>query len=167
MQFNFTDILFTLVLFLLLLIAVFLFTSDKGKRISNILIGSFFLAICLNLLDSYLLLKRVYLQFPAFALWSSNLLLLCGPLILFYTQSVIYKDFSFIQKKLLHFVPFLVLFVAAETAYLSAGREKQVEILNNILKRKIPPGVYLFSLIIYIHFFFYFDHYNSKNICIF
>src|SRR3954452_629256 len=107
-MFNLSDILFLLVLFLLLFIAIFLFTSDKGKRISNILIGSFFLVICLNLTDNFLLLKRVYFQYPALALWGSNLLLLCGPFIFLYTQSVIYKDFWFSKKKFVHFVPFII-----------------------------------------------------------
>jgi hypothetical protein len=85
MQFSFSDILFILVLFLLQLIAVFLSTSDKGKRISNMLIGAFFLSLCLNLMDSFLLLKGFYFQYPAIALWGSALLLLCGPFIYLYT----------------------------------------------------------------------------------
>src|SRR5437868_9405902 len=120
-MFNFSDILFLLVLFLLLFISIFLFTSDKGRRISNILIGSFFLVICLNLTDSFLLLKQVYFQYPAFALWGSNLLLLCGPLIFLYTRSVIYKDFDFTKKKFSHFIPFLVFFSISEISYLAAG----------------------------------------------
>src|SRR5689334_13351199 len=99
-MFSFSDILYLLVLFLLLFISIFLFTSDKGKGVSNILIGSFFLVICLNLADSFLLLKRLYFQFPSWALWGSNLLLLCGPFIFFYTQSVIYRDFNLTKRKL-------------------------------------------------------------------
>jgi AraC-like DNA-binding protein len=155
MQFNFSDILFTLVLFLLFFISVFLFTSDKGKRISNILIGSFFLTLCLNLADSFLLLKQVYFQYPGWAGWGSNLLLLCGPLIFFYTQSVIYKDFHFTKRKLLHFLPFLVLFFVAEISYLAAGHQMQIKILNSIIERKIPAVIYLASCVIYIHFFIY------------
>src|SRR5437016_1810425 len=103
MQFSLSDILLSLVLFLLVFIAVFLFTSNKGKSISNILLGSFFLAIALNLTDSFLLLKRVYFSYPSLGLWGSNLLLLCGPFMLLYTQSVIYKDFQFTRRKLQHF----------------------------------------------------------------
>src|SRR4030095_10134305 len=127
-MFNFSDILFLLVLFLLLFISIFLFTSDKGKRTSNILIGSFFLVICLNLTDSFLLLKRVYFQYPAWALWGSNLLLLCGPFIFLYTQSVIYKDFNLTNRKFLHFVPFLVFFSISETSYLAASYSTQIEL---------------------------------------
>src|SRR3954454_17488883 len=106
MQFSFSDILFMMVLFLLLFISVFLFTSNRGKRISNILIGCFFLSLCLNLIDSFLLLKQFYLDYPALALWGSDLLLLCGPFIYLYTHSIVYKDFRIISKKLMHFIPF-------------------------------------------------------------
>ena len=155
MQFSFSDILFTLALFLLLFISVFLFTSDKGKRISNILIGGFFLTLFLNLTDSFLLLRQVYFQYPQWAGWGSNLLLLCGPLIFFYTQSVIYKDFHFTKTKLLHFLPFLVLFFVAEISYLAAGHQMQIKILNSIIERKVPTVIYLAGSGIYIHFFIY------------
>lgn len=155
MLFNFSDILFLLVLFLLLFIAVFLYTSRKGASTSNILLGSFFLSIALNLLDSFLLLKQAYFSYPSLALWGSNLLLLCGPFMLFYTQSVIYKDFHFNSRKWLHFLPFIVLFLLTETSYLAAGYQKQEDILTGILERKIPVAVYLASLAIYIHFFIY------------
>src|SRR4030095_11354738 len=135
-MFNFSDILFLLVLFLLLFISIFLFTSDKGKRTSNILIGSFFLVLCLNLTDSFLLLKRVYFQYPAWALWGSNLLLLCGPFIFLYTPSVVYKDFDFTKRKLFHFIPFLVFFGVSEISYLATGYGNQIEILNKIIERK-------------------------------
>lgn len=154
-MFSFSDILFLLVLFLLLFISVFLFTSDKGKRISNILIGLFFLTICLNLIDSFLLIKQVYFQYPSWAGWGSCLLLLCGPLIYFYTQSVLFKDFHFTKKRALHFLPFLFLFIATEISYLAAGHSMQIEILKGILARKLPSAVYFFSVIIYVHFFCY------------
>jgi AraC-like DNA-binding protein len=155
MQFNISDILFLMVLFLLLFISVFLFTSNRGKHISNILIGCFFLSLCLNLIDGFLLLKQFYFQYPAFALWGSVLLLLCGPFIFLYTQSVIYKDFHFTSKKISHFIPFIILFLLSEGSYLAAGHDKQIAILKSIIERKIPLSVNLGSLIIYIHFFYY------------
>jgi AraC-like DNA-binding protein len=154
-MFTFSDILFVLVLFLLFFISIFLFTSDKGKRISNILIGGFFLAVFLNLADSFLLLKRIYFEYPAFAGWGSTLLLICGPLIFLYTKSVLYKDFDLSAKKFFHFLPFLVLFLFTEIGYLSVNDEKKLAILNGIVERKIPGYVYFTSSVIYLHFFVY------------
>jgi len=140
---------------LVLFIGVFLFSSTKGRRVSNILLGTFFFAIGLNLADTFLLLKQVYFNLPALALWGSNLLLICGPCIYLYTQSVVYKDFKFDKKKLRHFYAFIILFVVTEVSYLSAGYEIQTRILISIVERKIPPSVYIGSLVIYIHFLTY------------
>ena len=155
MRYNFSDTLFVLLLFLLFFIAVFLFTAHKGKRISNFLIGAFFLVIFLNLTDSFLLLKQVYINAPAWALWGSSFLLLSGPLMYFYTQSVIYRQFYFSRKKVVHFLPFLILFLFSEISYLAVSREQQLNILNGILARKIPPMVYLVSVAVYSHFMVY------------
>lgn len=155
MQFSLSDILYALLLFLLFFISIFLFTSDRGKRISNILLGAFFLAIFLNLADSFLLLKQVYFAYPSWALWSSSMILLFGPLLYFYTASVIYKDFGFTGKKLFHFLPFVFFFIATEIAYLSAGHDKELEILKGIYYRKLPSSVYIFSVLFYLHFIVY------------
>lgn len=155
MQFSLSDILYALLLFLLFFISLFLFTSDRGKRISNILIGAFFLAIFLNLADSFLLLKQVYFAYPSWALWGSSMILLFGPLLYFYTASVIYKDFGFTGKKLIHFLPFVFFFIATEIAYLSAGHGKELEILQGIYNRRLPSSVYIFSILFYLHFIVY------------
>jgi len=147
--------LFLLVLFLVMFIAIFLYTSGKGRRMSNVLLGSFFLALGLNLADSFLLLKQVYFSYPSLGLWGSNLLLLCGPLIFFYAQSVIYKDFHITTRKTIHFLPFAILFLFTEILYLAAGYQKQTEILNRILQRKLPGSMYIVSLGIYVHFVTY------------
>lgn len=154
-MFSFSDILFVLVLFLLFFISIFLFTTNKGKRVSNFLIGGFFFAICLNLTDSFLLLKQVYFQFPAFALWGSSLLLLCGPFIFLYTHSVIYKKFELSKKKFVHFIPFIISFGISELSYLAAGASMQIQILHKIMERQLPLPVYIGSSIIYVHFFAY------------
>jgi AraC-like DNA-binding protein len=155
MRFSFSDILFSLVLFLLLFISVFLFTSNKGKHITNILIGSFFLAIFLNLADGFLLLKQVYFQYPAAGVWGSNLFLLCGPLIFLYTQSIIYKDFKLSRNKFIHFLPFGMLFFVSEVGYLALSNQKQIQFLQSIIQQRIPLVFYLISGIIYIHFLAY------------
>lgn len=154
-MFTFSDILFLFVVFLLLFISIFLFSSDRGKRISNLLIGLFFLSICLNLADSFLLLKQVYFQHPAWAGWGSCLLLACGPLIFLYTASVIYRDFRLRKADLFHFLPFVLFFLATEIAYLSAGSKQQIEILTGIYERRMPSAVYLATGVIYLHFLTY------------
>src|SRR5580765_7767478 len=155
MNFSLPDILFIIVIFQLLFIAVFLFTHEKGKRISNIILAVFFLSISLNLADSFLVLKKVYLNNPALVGWSICMPLLFGPLLYLYTQSVLYKDFKFSKRKWIHLLPYVILFFISETSYLSRTREEQLSMLSDIVERRIPPVFYWSSAIIALQFFLY------------
>src|ERR1700681_432521 len=106
MNISLTNILFVLIIFQLLFLSLFLFTREKGKRTSNILLGCFFLSISLNLLDVFLLMTGAYSSKPYLAGWGSCLPLLFGPFIYFYTLSVLNKNFSITFKSWRHFLPF-------------------------------------------------------------
>src|ERR1017187_944384 len=118
MNINLTDILFVLIIFQLLFLSFFLFTQKKGNQAGNKLLGFFFLSICLNLLDVFLLNTGIYFSYPNFAGLGVCLPLLFGPLLYFYTRAVIYKNFSPSLKSLPHFLPFIVFFAATEYYYL-------------------------------------------------
>ncbi|MBS1599635.1 MAG: AraC family transcriptional regulator [Bacteroidetes bacterium] len=152
---NLSDILFIIVIFQLLFISVFLFTHEKGRRISNTFLAAFFLSIALNLADSFLVIKKVYLNNTALVAWSICLPLLFGPLLYLYTQSVLYKDFKFSRKKWVHFLPFIILGVSSEIRYLLLDRAMQVDLLNRIVERKIPAIMYWSSGLIFLQFFLY------------
>ena len=107
MRLDLTSILFVLIIFQLLFLSTFLFTQQKGKRISNWLLATFFLAIALNLLDVFLLMNRAYSSCPALAGWGSCIPLVFGPLLYLYTRSVLEKKSGF---SWVHFVPFVVFF---------------------------------------------------------
>ncbi len=67
MKISSTDILFILIIFQLLFLSLFLLTRKNGKQVSNILLGSFFLAICINLLDIFLSQEGFYFSNLQFA----------------------------------------------------------------------------------------------------
>src|ERR1700704_5103655 len=119
MNYSLSDIFFILAIFQLLFISFFLFTYEKGRRISNGLLGCFFLSICLNLIDVFLLMKRIYFANPSLAGWGNCLPLLFGPFLFLYTQSILQKDFVLKGKKWLHFLPFLLFFLGTEGYWLS------------------------------------------------
>src|ERR1700733_6705095 len=153
MNFSLSDTFFIIVIFQLLFTAIFLFTHKTGKRISNALLGSFFLAICLNLADNLMMMKRVYFYLPSLALWSVWLLLLFGPLLFLYTESVLYKDYTLSWRKWVHFLPFVVLFLLTEIFWqMQTFAEKQA-ILDNIVARKVPSYQYWDSGLIFLQFF--------------
>jgi AraC-like DNA-binding protein len=155
MKIDLTNILFVLIIFQLLLVSLILLTQVKGKRVSNILLGLFFLTICLNLLDVFLLQIGVYFSNPQLAGWGSCLPLLFGPFIYFYTKSVIYKDFRVTFKSWLHFLPFIVLCTGTEYSYLIQSWSEQERILSGLQQHHLPKVVSIISSLIFIQFLLY------------
>ncbi len=155
MTLSLTNILFVLMIFQLLFLSLFLFTQEKGKRISNILLGLFFLSISLNLLDYYLFNQDAYKRIPWLAGWGSCLPLLFGPFIYLYTRTVLFKDFFPDKKSRKHFLLFFIFFVCTEVYYLIQPKEVQEQIIADILDRHIPISVSIVSTIIFIQFLFY------------
>lgn len=155
MSFSLSDLFFVLVIFQLVFISVFLFTNKKGKKLSNGLLGSFFLVIGLNLIDNFLLLKNYYFSYPSLALWSLWIILLLGPLIYLYTQSILYKDFIMTSRRWIHFVPFLILFLATEFLYNIQPRAVELSILHDVISQKIPSYAFLGPALVFLQFYLY------------
>jgi AraC-like DNA-binding protein len=155
MNTNLTSILFALLIFQLLFLSIFLFTRTQGKRISNVLLGLFFLFICLNLLDLFFLQLGIYAHFPPLAGWGSCLPLVFGPFIFLYTRSVIYKEFRITWKDLLHFLPGVLLLVGTEYFYLSQPVAIQMQLLSNFQQHHFPKTVVLVSSLIFLQFLGY------------
>jgi AraC-like DNA-binding protein len=155
MNFTITEGLFIIVIFQLLFISIFLFTYEKGKRISNILLGTFFLSISLNLLDSFLGLRKLYLYNTLWVAWGSCLPLLFGPLLYLYAESILYRDFKMLPGKWIHFLPFVLLFAFTEGVYMLQSQQTRLSLIENMVQRKIPIYVYWASAIIFLQYFLY------------
>jgi AraC-like DNA-binding protein len=162
MSYSLPDILFVIVIFQLLFTSLFLFTHRGGRgggagsgRSSNGLLGTFFLVIGLNLMDNLLLIKGVYKGNSGFSLWSVWLLLLLGPLLYLYTQSILYRNFRLSLSKGWHFLPFIVLFVLTEIYWLVEGPTERGLMLERITTRKVPGYQYWDSALIFVQFFLY------------
>jgi AraC-like DNA-binding protein len=153
--FNLVDIFSVIVIFQLLFTSVFLFLRDKGKVISNVLLGAFFLSISLNLADRFLIIKNSYLPGPGFVMWGTCLPFLFGPLLYLYSESVLYKNFSMSRKKWVHFLPFIFLFLACEPSYLFKDRQAEQSILDYIVSRKLPTFLYWAFALLFIQFILY------------
>jgi len=150
-----SDIFFIIVIFQLLFIGLFLFIHEKGRRVSNYLLGSFFLSIALNLLDSFLVIKKFYVGHPIRVGWGICFPVLYGPLLYLYTQSILYRNFSLTGRKWLHFLPFLLLFSGFEIQYLSQDSRYQTQVLDEITLGHVPTEFYWSSALIYLQFFLY------------
>lgn len=148
-------ILTSIVVFQFVLLSFFLFTIKKGKRLSNLLLGSFLLLLAINIADGLLTYFRFYLQFPSLALIEDSFILLYGPLVLFYSRSVIYKNFKLTAKVLFHGIPFVVLFVLSLVGYHIQPSGQQQMIQSAIVEHNLPVGLYLMIAAIHVHIFIY------------
>jgi len=155
MTLKLTDLLFILVIFQLLVLCCFLYTRKTGLQVSNRLLATFFLSICLNLLDVFLLRTGIYFTYPVLAGWGSCLPLTFGPLLYCYTQSVIYRDFSVTVKKAAHFLPFLFFLLITECLYLYLPADSKTRLLTSLLNHRIAAGFVWISGIILLQFLFY------------
>lgn len=149
------NILFVLIVFQLLFLSAYLFSQQKGKPVSNRLLGYFFLTICLNLLDVFLLQTGVYFLHPGFAGMASCLPLLFGPLLYFYTRSIVYKDFLVSVKSLVHFLPFLIVFCCTEIYFQNQPFDMQERILTSLSVHRIPALISEISTLIFLQFLCY------------
>lgn len=145
-------ILTSIVVFQFVLLSFFLFTIKKGKRLSNLLLGSL---LAINIADGLLTYFRFYLQFPSLALIEDSFILLYGPLVLFYSRSVIYKNFKLTAKVLFHGIPFVVLFILSLVGYHIQPSGQQQMIQSAIVEHSLPVGLYLMIAAIHVHIFVY------------
>jgi AraC-like DNA-binding protein len=151
MQLNILNVLSILITFQLTLLVIFLLVSSKGKRISNILLGSFFLLLLLNLVDGLLAYHGFFSTYPQYAHLEDGFVFLLGPALYFYSRSLIYKDFTFRKKDLLHIVPFVVLTIIYQTFYHLQSIEDQKLIQSSITHQTLPAGFYFSMILIYGH----------------
>src|SRR5258706_15051931 len=117
MNLRLTNVFFVISIFQLLLISIFLLTHDNGKKLSNLLLGSFFLSIALTLIGTFLQFNHVYNSHPSLAFWGSCLPLTFVPLLYLYVQSLFFSVFAFNWKKFRHSIPCISFFLLTVASY--------------------------------------------------
>jgi AraC-like DNA-binding protein len=152
MLLNLPDILMLLLIVQLFFVSIYLFSKTTGKAVSNRLLACFFGCISLSLADNFLLRTGVWYRYPEAATLSSGFPLLYGPLLLFYTQSLIYKNFRVTPKKLLHFLPFSLMFVVSFIGYEVQPFSFKISLLHAINGHHVPAGLYAPALLMIFHF---------------
>jgi len=145
------NILSTIVIFQLLLLAVFLFTVNKGKPASNKLLAIFFLWLAFNLGDGLLSYYGFYNKFPQLAHLEDGFVFLVGPILYFYTRSIIYRRFKLAPKNIIHLVPFAVFTILFQLFYHLQPEEFQKVIQSAIQQQQLPAGFYFSIVVVYAH----------------
>ncbi len=139
-----------LITFQLLFVSIFLITHKKGNRRNNILLGTIFILIAWNMGDLTLQMNDIVLKWKFLQHIDDGFFLLYGPIIYLYAQGVIYRDFQFTRRDLLHLIPFLLL-----TVILLASGNYTQGTSEEILRNELPWQFYLIGGVMYTHVFVY------------
>jgi AraC-like DNA-binding protein len=151
MALSYLNIVSAIILFQLTLLVFFLFTSQKGKKLSNRLLALFFILLIINLSDGLLTLYGFYTRFPSLAHLEDGFVFLLGPTIYFYTLTMIYNDFKLKQNHLLHTLPFLLITILYQAYYHLQPHEQQQKIQDAIVNQTLPGFFYVSVVLIYLH----------------
>ena len=111
------DTLAVVTVILLLIFSAFVYTNKKGSLLRHRILASFLLANALFIIDFCLsvIMDVTGTNLIWFSGIGTSFGFLFGPLLYLYTKSITQKDFSIRKTNLLHFVPFIIVFIAAVT----------------------------------------------------
>ena len=109
MAFNLGAILSLLVAFQFSFMSVYLFSNKKGNRRNNSLLGILFAMFAVNLLDFTARISGMVFPVPLLHFFDDTFFLFYGPVLFYYTQAVVYRDFKFSKSNIWHFIPGLAI----------------------------------------------------------
>ncbi|MEM6799764.1 MAG: hypothetical protein AAF696_00080 [Bacteroidota bacterium] len=122
--------LLILILFILGLLSVFLISHPRGNRRSNTLLGVLLLSWSLMFVDSLGIISNWTLSYPRMAFWGNQFFWLIGPLIYFYTSSILNPNFRLSKKHLWHFLPFILFLASTQLGWQSLADDMRLEAIK-------------------------------------
>lgn len=150
--FNFHDVVLLMTLYQCSLFALLLLVINRGKTLSNVLLAGFLLTQAAIPLDTLISFGAAFRHWAIHA--SPNLFYtfglaywLEGPLLLWYTRSLIYKDFRFKRIDSLYLLPFLAYFIYEIAVFFQFSHYEKMAILesNELLKESVTTHIIGFS----------------------
>ena len=150
------DILILITIFQLLVFSILIFCLKNGKRINNLFLGSFFLALSINIFNSF-----VYREFDYFLnhcihifYLGSSFALLYSPL--FYLFILTYNNIKKIKLAsiLLHFIPFIFLtvYIVYSFSLLPVAEKKQILLSGGLFR---PVEYKILVTLVHVQVFVY------------
>ncbi len=155
MEFNLINFLGFLVFTQLLFITFFLFTHRSGKVTANRILATFFLLLSFNVLDGIITINGLYLKYPDLAGIEEPFALLYGPLIMVYTNLILYKDYKLDPSHLLHSIPFIIVLGYVIFSFHIKPEFEKLDIITRFGKLEVPLALYFIVLGINLHFLVY------------
>jgi len=141
MLFRLTMLLMVVATFQLSFLGIYLFWEGLKKRSGHFYLGLFFFLLALNLMDLLLKIQGYQSFYTSFAFLDDAFILAFGPLIYFYTNSIIIPDVLWKPGWWWHLLPFIVVSIFLTVALITQSTSEQLELLQNIEDYQIPNGV--------------------------
>ena len=155
MTFNLGALLSSLVAFQLLFVAFYLFTHKKGNERNNKLLALLFLMFAINLADFTFRISGFMFSIPQVHLLDDAFFLLYGPVLYFYTQAVVYRDFSFKKVDAWHIAPYLMVTGYMVFSIPVTDQETQLVVAEKMASADFPDWMYAVVLMVYLHILCY------------
>ncbi len=151
MSLNLGALLSLLVAFQLFFVALYLFAHGKGNKRNNSLLGVLFLLFAISWTDFTVRVMGVMLPLPLLHLLDDGFFFLYGPVLYFYVQGVVYRDFAFKKRHIIHLLPYLLY-----TSYLTyhvflLDAATQSEIAQKVDTMGLPAWIYVVGILPYLH----------------
>lgn len=139
-----------------LFLSINLLIPGSGKALTppKLFLGLLIFFLCLHCIDSFLTHSRLYYDYPHFFAVKDPFVLLYGPLLLLYMQSVIKHNFKPRWQHLFHLVPFIVFFIRIAPLYLKSTAYK-LAVLENMFENYTNVRDIEINMIFNIHVFIY------------
>ncbi len=138
------------------LLGILLIFTKSKRTLASVLLGLFFILWALNFLDGHLLLNGFYLEYPALALWEDPLVLLYGPLIYFYVNTLLRQTPPWKTRDFWHFLPCLFLYLVVIAVYHIQSSDLKLQILSDVLDMRQPKEVFFVTSLVMLHIMGYF-----------
>lgn len=146
-----TNIISGITAFLLLYFAIFLLVTKRGIKLNKLILSSFLFS------NSIYILSFLFLNIQELRSYSGLYILsigysfgyLFGPLLFFYTKSLVRKSFSISGKKIWHLIPFVIAFLFKIMEIFFLGKK-----LYLIFEVEIDPYYFIMNIQILLYMVF-------------
>jgi AraC-like DNA-binding protein len=136
---------------LLLVLATYLLVKGHKHKSPLFIIGLLFLLIAFNYTDGLLYLSGFYLNHPQLAGWEEALVLLYGPLLLYFAQYTLNPTQTWTIAKAVHLVPFALFQTAIVIFYQALPSSEKQQLISLATSQQTPLTVVLFQLALITH----------------
>ena len=162
-KFDFFSIVSIIGIFISLFLSLIIATVKKSNKKANFFLALFLVAVSVTIFGFGILMRTNLFHYtPHLTNISMPCMLLLCPLLIFYVKALIYSDYKFEKKELLHFIPFILMLIYLVPFYIQSG-EYKINFVKSWLEDSVDfknllfqytafsfIGIQIFSYLIYM-----------------